>query len=362
MDSVMKIKDCEVGAGKQALFDGLMSGNGKPIYVLGRNKYAQRVSRVFNVAAFIDDFTKEKSYLDRPVIRMADLPGKSRVISCVTDTVPVTALDKLRSAGQDEVLDYFTLSRLAPEKFEVVDFCERNRQDILENAAQYEWVHDRLADEKSRQSYAKLVQFRLTMDVEHMRGFSLLIDRQYFEDFLPLGAGEVFVDGGGFDGQTTAQFAARIKDYKRVYYFEPTPRMMEISRQNLNGLRDIQLIQKGLFSRHDRLRFNADAGPASGLSANGQTEIEVVSLDDEIREPITFLKIDIEGAEFDALQGAAKHIRTDTPKLAVCIYHDQRDFWRVPQRVLELNDNYNVYVRHYSESVRETVMFFIPKI
>jgi FkbM family methyltransferase len=342
------------------VFHRLMSGADAPIYVLGRNKYAQRVSRAVMVEAFVDDFTKDKSYLGKPVIRMTDLPGKCIVVSCVTDTLPVTALDRLRSAGRKDAIDYFTLSRLAPDLFGPVDFCAGNRQDILENTAQYEWVFNRLADETSRRSFARLVQFRLTMDVEYMRGFSLAIDRQYFEDFLPPEAGEVFVDGGGFDGQTTAQFAARNQAYQRIHYFEPSPAMMEVSRGNLAGLRDVNFVQKGLFSRNDRLRFEAGAGSASSLSPTGQIEIEVVRLDDEVREPITFLKLDIEGAEYEAIQGAAEHIRSETPTLAVCIYHNQQDFWRVPQRVLEINDRYNLFVRHYSESVRETVMFFVP--
>jgi FkbM family methyltransferase len=361
------IHETKVNPRKEEIFHRLISSPIKPVYVLGTNRCAQcvfraqRVSGAFKVEAFVDDFTKEKSYLERPVIRMADLPGECIVVSCVTDTLPVTALNRLRSAGHENAIDYFALSRLAPDLFEPFGYCAGNRRDILENAARYEWVYNRLADEISRQTFAKVVQFRLTMDLEHMRGFSLAMDRQYFEDFLPLEAGEVFVDGGGFDGQTTVQFAARNTAYRRIHYFEPTPAMMEISRRNLNGLRDVCLVQKGLFSRQDRLRFDADAGPASSLSANGQMEIEVVRLDDEVREPITFLKLDIEGVEHEALQGAAEHIGKHTPKLAVCIYHDQRDFWRVPQRVLEINDRYNLFVRHYTESIRETVMFFVPK-
>jgi FkbM family methyltransferase len=355
------LEESAVAPQSNEVFHRLMSGAGARIFVLGRNKYADRVSRAVTVEAFIDDFTKEKMYLERPVIRMTDLPGECIVVSCVMDTLPVTALEKLQSAGVRHIVDYFILSQLAPDVFAPVDFCARNRQDILENATRYEWVYNRLADKISREHFAKVVRFRLNMDLKHMRGFSLAIDRQYFEDFLPLADGDVFVDGGGYDGQTTLQFAAWNKAYRKIYYFEPTPAMMDISRRRLAGLRDVHLIQKGLFSRKDRLRFNAEAGAASSLSATGQTEIEVTYLDDAVQEPITFLKLDIEGAEFEALKGAAVHIKSESPTMAVCIYHDQRDFWRVPLQILETNDCYNLYVRHYSESIRETVMFFVPK-
>jgi len=350
-----------VPAQKEKVFRYLMSGQGAPIYVLGRNKYAQRFARVVPVQAFIDDFTEEKIYMGRPVIRMADLTDDCIVVSCVVDARSLTALNRLQSVGVRKVIDYFMLSRLAPEAFEPVDYCVRNRQDILENLMLYKQVYNRLADDTSRETFTKVVRFRLSMDLEHMRGFSYAIDRQYFEDFLPFRKEEVFVDGGGYDGKTTLQFAARNKDYRRIYFFEPLPPMMEVSQRNLTFLRDILFKQKGLFSRNDRLRFDMEAGPASSLSASGQIEIGVVRLDDEVQEPITFIKLDIEGAEYEALNGAEEHIRSETPKMAVCVYHDQRDFWRIPLRVLEINDRYKVYVRHYSEGILETVMFFAPQ-
>jgi FkbM family methyltransferase len=358
---MLTLEPNEVSRQKQDIFHRLMSGTGAPVYVLGRNKYAQRVSQALAVQAFIDDFTSERTYLERPVIRMSDLPSECVVVSCVVAGHSLTALDRLRSMGVREVIDYFTLSRLASRVFGSVDFCAGNRQDILENSTRYEWVYNRLADEISRWHFAKVVQFRLSMDLEHMRGFTLAIDHQYFEDFLPLHEAEVFVDGGGYDGRTTLQFSAWNENYRRIHYFEPVPAMLEASRRNLAGLRDVRLIQKGLFSRNDRLRFDADSDQASSLSPTGQSEIEVVRLDDEVQEPITLMKLDIEGAEYDALQGAAEHIRSETPTMAVCIYHDQRDFWRVPLRVLETNDRYSLHVRHYSEGVHETVMFFIPR-
>jgi FkbM family methyltransferase len=358
---MLNCNEIAVAPQKVELFERLMSGASKPVFVLGRNKYAERVSRAVAVRAFIDDFTSEKIYLEKPVIRMTDLPGECLVVSCVMDTVPVSAWDRLRSAGMSDIIDYFTLARVAPKAFAPVDFCSGNRADILEHKVRYQQVYDRLADETSKQHFAKVVAFRLNMDLEQMRGFSLAIDRQYFEPFLPVSLNGVFVDGGGYDGQTTTQFAAWNPTYRKVHYFEPLPAMMKVSRGNLAGLHDVNFVQKGLFSRNDRLRFQTGAGPANSLSPTGQIEIEVVRLDDEVREPIALLKLDIEGAEHEAIQGAAEHIRSETPTLAVCIYHDQRDFWRVPQRVLQINDRYNLFVRHYTESVRETVMFFVPK-
>jgi FkbM family methyltransferase len=345
---------------KKAIYDRLMSGARMPVYVVGRNKYAERVSKLLTVQAFVDDFTAEPSYMGKPVVRMRELPPECLVVSCVTGWLPLTTLDRLHAAGVRHVIDYFMLTRLGPQTFAPVDYCAGNRQDILENQTRYQWVHDHLADETSRQHFTKVVRFRLTLDLEYMRGFSKQIDRQYFEDFFHLPEKAVFVDGGGYDGQTTKQFAARHPSYGRIYYFEPVPAMMEVSRRSLIGLRDVRMVQKGLFDRNTVLRFCAAEGSASHLSSTGETEIEVVRLDDEVQEPVTFLKLDVEGAEYEALAGATEHIRSETPLLAVCIYHNQKDFWRIPLRVLEINDRYKLCVRHYTEGTVETVMFFVP--
>ena len=66
-----------------------------------------------------------------------------------------------------------------------------------------------------------------------------------------------------------------------------------------------------------------------------------------------------EGAECDAIEGAREHVTASRPKLAVSVYHDQRDFWRVPETVLKIDDSYKIYLRHYTEGPLETVMYFV---
>jgi FkbM family methyltransferase len=357
----LNLDDARVDPHKEEIFRRLMTDSVTPIYVLGRNKYAEQVSRTLPVLAFIDDFTEENSYAGRPVVRLASLPSHSMVVSCVVAGNSLTAIDRIHAAGVRYAIDYFALTALAPEVFAPVDYCAGNRQDILENASRYEWVYNLLADDRSKRHFEKVIRFRLSMDLEQMRGFKLAIDRQYFEPFLPRNQAEVFVDGGGYDGKTSLQFAAWNNAYRKIYYFEPSPEMLTASRRNLADLRDVLFLQKGLFNRNDRLTFDASAGAASSISAAGRSQIEVVRLDDEIGEKVTFLKLDVEGAEFEALQGAEEHIRSAPPTMAVCVYHDQPDFWRVPTTVLQFSDRYDVYLRHYTQGVYETVMFFVPR-
>ena len=72
-----------------------------------------------------------------------------------------------------------------------------------------------------------------------------------------------------------------------------------------------------------------------------------------------FIKLDIEGAEIEAINGAIATIKKFKPKMAVCIYHNQSDFIEIPKLALKLNPGYKIYVRHYTQGVFETVMYFV---
>ena len=211
----------------------------------------------------------------------------------------------------------------------------------------------------ARRTLLQITDFRLNSDLEHMTGSSVDFERQYFEPFVEFGAEEVLVDGGGFDGQTTRAFARHAPGYKRIHYFEPNQTMMAVSKGAFAETGNVSFTLKGLFSRNGVAGFDLTGGLTSALAHEGMLEIPIVRLDDEMTEPVTFVKLALEGAGFEALEGAREYLRRDRPKLAVSVYHDQRDFWRVPEKVLSINDSYHVYLRHCTEGPLETVMYFV---
>jgi len=340
--------------------NAFFSGEPGKRYVLGINEYAQEVAGLVNLDGFIDDYTDAVSWLGKPIVRLASIDPDSMVVSCVTANRPITALARLQAAGIHRYCDYFSLANISAGKLPLVHALAETRQDHLANAAEYQWVRARLCDDESRHIFDNLMEFRLTGNLGAMAGFTYAADRQYFEPFVVLDKCEVFVDGGGFDGYTSEEFARRCPDYMGIHFFEPSQTMLTVAKGKLAHLERIHFHRLGLYDRRTTLRFDADSGSASRISETGGDTIEVACLDDAVGGRVSFIKLDLEGAEPKALNGSREHILTDHPKLAVAVYHDPAHFWQIPKLVLGMRDDYRVYLRHYTEGWTETVMFFVP--
>ncbi len=111
------------------------------------------------------------------------------------------------------------------------------------------------------------------------------------------------------------------------------------------------------------LSFDHDAGSASKVksTSDSSSTIKVTTLDEIIKEPVSFIKMDLEGWELNALKGSKNHIIKNKPKLAIAVYHSASDFRMIKDYILSLEVNYDIYLRHYTEGWSETVMYFVPK-
>lgn len=171
---------------------------------------------------------------------------------------------------------------------------------------------------------------------------------------------EYFVDVGALDGETTKYFLDHFEN-GHAYVLEPNPEQFEITKSRLMGY-GIELFPYGAYDENTALRFGVDDTDISSsrISESGTLEIEVRRLDDLLGDrPVTFLKMDIEGSELAALRGAERIIREQRPKLAICVYHKPEDMWEIPGFILNCHPDYKLYLRHYSISYTETVLYAI---
>ena len=102
----------------------------------------------------------------------------------------------------------------------------------------------------------------------------------------------------------------------------------------------------------------AESEAGSCVAETGMSIIQGIALDEIVKdENITFIKMDIEGSELKALEGARNTIIRNKPKLAICIYHKPEDIIEVPFYLLSLVPEYKFYIRHYSSCLWETVLY-----
>ncbi len=196
------------------------------------------------------------------------------------------------------------------------------------------------------------------------KAYEAICDRQYFEkEILPVWENEVFIDGGCYDGRTVRQFVNYCDgNYKKIYSLEPDPDNYEVAKTGFEKepVRDLALLNKGLWDCSTRLSFSGGASQGARISDDGSFTIETLSVDELAGEDkVTFIKMDVEGAEYKVLLGAEKTIRRDHPKLAISIYHKLEDIFELPELILSMQQDYRFYLRHYQLGQYETVLYAI---
>jgi FkbM family methyltransferase len=185
-------------------------------------------------------------------------------------------------------------------------------------------------------------------------------------------AGDYVIDAGGCWGDTALYFAQAVGAQGKVYTFEFELDNMEVLRRNLamnpEHAKRIDIIPKALWNRSGEEIIYALNGPATSLNNDNQGSLRVstLSIDDFVKEKglprVDFIKMDIEGSELKALQGAERTLRAFRPKLAISIYHQDDDFITIPDYLDNLNLGYEFYLDHFTIYRGETVLFASPKV
>lgn len=185
---------------------------------------------------------------------------------------------------------------------------------------------------------------------------------QYFDLFQP-DKKEVFIDAGAYNGDTIFDFLEWINgnDYT-VYSLEPLKHLCKFISKRLdkNGISGVKLLNYAAWHKKEELDFLDEGDGSAIVKREGTIIVNGDAIDNLIFEDtVTFIKLDIEGAELNALKGARKTIQKNHPKLAICIYHKPLDIWEIGRYILELNPNYKLYIRHYTLTMYETILYAV---
>lgn len=254
------------------------------------------------------------------------------------------------------LLKYSSLA-LAPSPF-MNDFAD----DFDANKEQYVETYNLLKDEKSKEIFTKLINFKISFDYGFMKGFTNDHTGQYFDaELIPKIKNICFVDGGGYVGDTASEVIKNFPDFQKIYLIEPISENIRIAKRELGHLSNIEFLECGVSNKKETLHFN-DEKSFSTIYGKGTQSVNVDTIDNLVKEKVDYIKLDIEGAEQDAIDGAKETIKRDKPILAICIYHKAEDWYKIPQKVLAIESEYDIYLRHYMEGIFESVMYFLPRL
>lgn len=232
-------------------------------------------------------------------------------------------------------------------------------------AARVEDCFDLLADDASRD--VLLAKLRGFLDFSPGFGRQKYYEDvcrgdQYFQDdLIHFTEASVLVDCGAYTGDTMQDFLRRGLLFRKYIAYELSRRNYEVLRavmQDAPARSALLAYNCGVGARNEQVRYD-DVVSASAVSSAG-TMGEIVRMDDHLRdEAVTFIKMDIEGAEMGALRGATDLIRRCRPALAVCTYHSISDLFEIPLCIHSLVPEYRLYLRHHTPVFCETVCYAV---
>lgn len=298
-----------------------------------------------------------------------------------TEVAPV--FEQLRSAGWHSITSTIQLYQLFPALrprcwLVPAGYYEGKTADILSAA-------DIWSDQKSQDLYRAVIEFRLTGDYER---FPPAEPCQYFPPDVPAWKTPLrFIDCGAFDGDTLRTIQELNVPVEAIVAFEPDEAnyraLVSRSRSRYFSGSQVICLPCGVHAGTRQLNFSSGLGASShisedvtttplrkgwrwlifsrGISPRGGNPIQCISLDDCIGGfGATLIKMDIEGAEYGALQGAANMIAATRPGLAICVYHCPDDIWRIPALIRSWGLDYKFYLRIHAQSGFDLVLYAVP--
>lgn len=342
------------------------AGNcGKDVYLLLR-------SIKISVSCFLDqNGSNEATYSGVPVIKATDeriteeQKANALIIIAVfnphADTLAI--ISDLKSLGYNKLITFVELYEMFPKFFgsrfwlSSLDYYSCNLDKASEGANI--WY-----DDHSMVLYRSILQFRASGD------YSLLPDTQLNDQYFPKDVPgwekpHRIIDCGAYNGDTLLDINTKYGRIDAIAAFEPNiDNYRELCRQCHNPAitlaEEIYLFPCGVWSITQQLRFSSGKGEGSNISLDGDTVIQCVSLDEALRNfRPTFIKMDVEGAEYEALTGAKGIISRAHPQLAICLYHKPDDLWKIPLLIKQWDLGYKFYLRLQKYNGFELVLYAI---
>lgn len=217
-----------------------------------------------------------------------------------------------------------------------------------------------IKDKKSREIYRAYINF-LSYRIEMPQKFKSEYEESFFPKTLPKSA-DVVIDAGigTLNGKAMAPFleyADIVGSEGFVYGFEPVPQYAKEIEQNIkeDGYKNAKVYPYGVWSENTtKDLYFGELSSSFVLPCYDDpptVKVKLISLDSFVEQnnikKVDLIKMDVEGAETEALKGAENIIRQHKPKLVIAVYHKPEDFFNIISYINSLNPNYSYYLENH---------------
>ncbi|CAL4867455.1 hypothetical protein MMA231_01710 [Asticcacaulis sp. MM231] len=342
----------------------------KPLILIGAGSYLARdfvadVVAKGRVVALVDNVRAGQTFEGIPYIGDAALgnlltrtPDAIGLLCCGSENA-INHFTKAWGHRPQPLLSYFEVISLLPDIASHNYWFVPAFSDPEQIAAIHEKAGKVFSDALSLQTLDALMLYRLTWDIRHIARIAKPEKAIYFEpDVMPMTNHERLVDGGAYDGDTVRDFITKTGGhYDHIHAFEIDPVNADAFAFKTQDIKHLDLHRVGLWNQRAEMGIEQRIDNGSRVSQNAKVTVPLDAMDNMDLGAVSLIKLDIEGAENQALEGGRKLIETHRPKLAVCAYHKADDFLTILDTLLSLRDDYRLTLRHYSPILFDSVIF-----
>ncbi len=239
------------------------------------------------------------------------------------------------------------------------ELIENNARSLYNDMDNIIWLYNHMEDNRSKKIIMTVIYYWFSLDYAKVEK---IIDNnysQYFDlDLINVTNEEVFLDIGGYIGDTIISYTLSYgKDmHKKIYTYEIIPKNIQCIEDNMKkfSINNVEIIKKGVSNKKGIMFVDNKISDIAKPQSKGEVPIELVTVDEDICEKISFIKMDIEGGEENAIIGCKNTIIKYHPKLAISIYHSNNHLWKIAKLIHEYDNSYKFYIRYYGGKLLPT--------
>lgn len=306
-----------------------------------------------------------KNYIDEKFYSLVKIIDEKNIYDIYTNMVyKFSKLDILTQKSIEDFLNKFKYwGKISISECNYSVFYEK-ANIFKNNLNDYIWLYENLKDYKSKYILFSILNNFYCFDFENLANSMEKIYKHYYDlDLLPNLSHEVFVDVGAFTGDSVLDFISTYgkAGYSKIYCYEMSENNLEFLKVNLNDFNDIIFKHNAVTDRAREISYDENEDSSATKEGGKTKSVKGVSLDEDISEKLSLIKMDIEGGERNALIGAKKHISQTKPKLLISVYHNNTDLFELPKLIKDFNSSYDLHLRYYGGPIFPTEIVLICK-